>query len=217
MASYPAAEGRNLVLALVETIEANKGLLSAVDGAIGDGDHGINMAKGFQLVKERLGKDPCTVSGGLALIGKTLLTEIGGAMGPIYGTFFIQMSLQCADQSEIDAASFGRMLLAARSGIEELGGAKVGDKTMMDALAPAQESFQAAADHGARFSAALNEMADAADKGKESTRDLAAKLGRASRLGDRSKGVLDAGATSCCLLLQTFARVLGGGAVSSER
>src|SRR6202008_797882 len=92
--SYPAADGRPLVLALVETIETNRAYLSEVDGAMGDGDHGINMSKGFALTKARHADQTISVSDRLALIGKTLMTEIGGAMGPIYGTLFIQMSLQ---------------------------------------------------------------------------------------------------------------------------
>lgn len=206
--SYPAADGRPLVLALVETIETNRAHLSEVDGAIGDGDHGINMSKGFAIAKTRLGEQSISVSDGLALIGKTLMTEIGGAMGPIYGTFFIQMSLQAKNQPTIDAEVFGAMLAAARKAVEDLGGAKPGDKTIMDTLVPAQEKYQSAIGAGSEFVQALQQMADAAEQGKESTRDLVAKIGRASRLGERSRGTLDAGATSCALILQTFAKVL---------
>jgi len=206
--SYPATSGRPLVLGLVETIETNRVYLSEIDGAIGDGDHGINMSKGFALAKTRLAEQTISVSDGLALIGKTLMTEIGGAMGPIYGTFFIQMSLQAKNKPAIDAEGFGAMLAAARKGVEELGGAKPGDKTIMDTLVPAQEKYQAAIDTGSSFGQALQEMADAAENGKESTRNLVAKIGRASRLGERSRGTLDAGATSCALILQTFANVL---------
>jgi dihydroxyacetone kinase-like protein len=206
--SYPAAEGRPLILALVETIEANRAYLSEVDGAIGDGDHGINMSKGFIIAKTRLGEQSISVSDGLALIGKTLMTEIGGAMGPIYGTLFIQMSLQAKNKPAIDAEVFGTMLAAARKAVEDLGGAKPGDKTIMDTLVPAQEKYQGAIGAGTEFVQALEQMADAAEQGKESTRDLVAKIGRASRLGERSRGTLDAGATSCALILQTFAKVL---------
>jgi dihydroxyacetone kinase-like protein len=208
--SYPATSGRPLVLGLVETIESNRVYLSEIDGAIGDGDHGINMSKGFALAKTRLAEQTISVSDGLALIGKTLMTEIGGAMGPIYGTFFIKMSLQAKNKPVIDAEAFGGMLAAARKGVEELGGAKPGDKTIMDTLVPAQEKYQAAIGTGSSFGQALQEMADAAENGKESTRDLVAKIGRASRLGERSRGTLDAGATSCALILQTFANVLSG-------
>lgn len=207
---YPAAEGRPLLLALVETIESNRAYLSEVDGAIGDGDHGINMSKGFVLARTRLADQPTSVSDGLALIGKTLLTEIGGAMGPIYGTFFIQMSLQAKNKPNVDAQVFGAMLIAARKAVEDLGGAKPGDKTIMDTLVPAQEKYHQAIDAKASFPEALQQMADAAEQGKESTRNLVAKIGRASRLGERSRGTLDAGATSCALILGTFAKVLSG-------
>jgi dihydroxyacetone kinase-like protein len=209
MANYPNSEGRKLVLALVQVIEENKAYLSEIDGKIGDGDHGINMAKGFGLVKSRLGERDVSVSEGLALIGQTLLTEIGGSMGPLYGTFFLQMSLLAKDKPEIDEKAFGEMLQAARTGLEELGGAKVGDKTIMDVLIPAEAAYEAAAIRGASFPDSLAQMAAAAENGKESTRDLVAKIGRASRLGERSRGVLDAGATSGALILQTMATVFG--------
>lgn len=197
-----------MVLALIDTIEENKAFLSEVDGKIGDGDHGINMAKGFALIRSRLGDREVSFSEGLGLVGKTLMTEIGGAMGPIYGTFFVQMSLKSKDKPETDAALFGVMLKAAREALYELGGAKVGDKTIMDTLIPAQESYQAAVDSGASLPEALQQMVDAAEKGKESTVNLVAQIGRSSRLGERSRGVLDAGAASCALILQTFAKVL---------
>ena len=206
--TYPNNEGRPLVLALIETIEANKAYLSEIDGKIGDGDHGINMAKGFGLVRERLGDKAVSVSEGLGLIGRTLMTEIGGSMGPIYGTLFVQMSLKAKGKPETDAQLFGEMLRAARAGLEDLGGAKVGDKTIMDALIPAQEAYQAAVEKGASLPETLRQMAEAAEQGKESTRDLVAKIGRSARLGERSRGVLDAGATSGALILQTFAKTL---------
>jgi dihydroxyacetone kinase-like protein len=208
--SYPATEGRPLVLALVETVEANRAYLSEVDGAIGDGDHGINMSKGFVLARTRLGDQSISVSDGVALIGKTLMTEIGGAMGPIYGTFFIQMSLQAKNKADIDVHVFDAMLTSARKAVEDLGGAKPGDKTIMDTLVPAQQKYHEAISAGADFHQALQQMADAAEQGKESTRNLVAKIGRASRLGERSRGTLDAGATSCALILGTFAKVLTG-------
>jgi phosphoenolpyruvate---glycerone phosphotransferase subunit DhaL len=160
------------------------------------------------LIKDRLGDKEVSLSEGLGLIGKTLMTEIGGSMGPIYGTFFIQMSLKAKGRPETDAKLFGEMLKAARDGLEDLGGAKIGDKTLMDAVIPAQEAYQSAVDAGASLQEALKNMADAAEKGKDSTVDLVAKIGRSARLGERSRGVLDAGATSAALILQTFARVL---------
>jgi phosphoenolpyruvate---glycerone phosphotransferase subunit DhaL len=208
MANFANSQGRKVVLALVQTIVDNKAYLSEVDGKIGDGDHGINMAKGFNLIKDRLGDKEIPLSDGLGLIGKTLMTEIGGSMGPIYGTFFIQMSLKSKIKPETDAPLFGEMLKAARLALEDLGGAKVGDKTLMDAVIPAQEAYQAAVDGGASLPEALKKMVDAAEAGRDSTVDLVAKIGRSARLGERSRGVLDAGATSATLILQTFARVL---------
>ena len=160
---YSGAEGRRLVLTLVETSRA---FLSEVDGAIGDGDHGINMSKGFALAKARLGDQAISVADGLALIGKTLMTEIGGAMGPIYGTFFIQMSLHAKNQPAITAEVFGAMLAGARKGVEDLGGAKPGDKTIMDTLVPAQETYQSVLGAGSGFVEALQQMADAAERRK---------------------------------------------------
>jgi phosphoenolpyruvate---glycerone phosphotransferase subunit DhaL len=208
MANFPNSQGRKVVLALVQTIVDNKAYLSEVDGKIGDGDHGINMAKGFNLIKDRLGDKEISLSEGLGLIGKTLMTEIGGSMGPIYGTFFIQMSLKSKNKPETDAPLFGEMLKAARLALEDLGGAKVGDKTLMDVVIPAQEAYQAAVEGGALLPEALKKMADAAEAGRDSTVDLVAKIGRSARLGERSRGVLDAGATSATLILQTFARML---------
>ena len=155
MVSFSNSQGRKVVLAQVQTIVENKEHLSEVDGKIGDGDHGINMAKGFNLIKDRLGDKEVSLSEGLGLIGKTLMTEIGGSMGPLYGTFFIQMSLKSKDKPQTDARLFGEMLKAARDGLEDVGGAKIGDKTLMDAVIPAQEAYQAAVDAGASFQEAL--------------------------------------------------------------
>jgi len=208
MSNFSNLNGRPVVLALCDIIEENKTYLSKIDGAIGDGDHGINMAKGFRLVRERLVEKEISLSKGCGLIGQILMTEIGGSMGPIYGTFFIQMSLKSKDKTEIDTQLFAEMLKAARTGVEDIGGAKIGDKTMMDTLVPAEEAYQEAVNQGADLQTALTQMAAAAEAGKESTRELVAKLGRASRLGERSRGILDAGATSCALILQTFQKAL---------
>ena len=184
MANFSNSRGRQVVLALVQTIVENKAYLSEIDGKIGDGDHGINMAKGFNLIKDRLGDKEVSLSEGLGLIGKTLMTEIGGSMGPLYGTFFIQMSLKSKDKPETGARLFGEMLKAACGGLEDLGGAKVGDKTLMDAVIPAQAAYQAAVDAEASFQEALKKMSEAAEKGKDSTVDLVAKIGRSARLGE---------------------------------
>lgn len=201
-------DGSVIVLNLIKTIQDNKDYLSEVDGAIGDGDHGINMNKGFTLCKDRLGDSGVDLSTALKTLGRVLLMEIGGSMGPLYGTFFIEMSKVCKDKERIDKQVFEDMMRAAVSGIQKLGNAKVGDKTLMDTLIPGIEAYENALTQGKDFIGALNEMKIAAEAGKESTKDLVAKIGRASRLGERSKGVLDAGATSCNLILQSMANTI---------
>lgn len=204
MESFKSEQGRGIVLDLVKTIHDNAAYLSEIDGAIGDGDHGINMNKGFTLASERLGEQ-ADLSGGLHVLGDTLLTEIGGAMGPLYGTLFLEMADACEGKTNIDSQTFGKMLDAALSAVQDLGGAKVGDKTLMDTLVPACEAYSAALTNGDNFAKALQQMVAAAEKGKESTRDLVAQIGRASRLGERSRGHLDAGSTSCYLILKSLA------------
>ncbi|HEY5812642.1 MAG TPA: dihydroxyacetone kinase subunit DhaL [Terrimicrobiaceae bacterium] len=208
MSSYPTSDGRKLLLALIETVDKNGAYLSEIDGATGDGDHGINMTKGVRRTKEKLGEQNVTVPQGLDMLGQVLLAEIGGAMGPLYGSFFIDMGTAAGDAPAIDKEVFGKMLKAGAAAMQDLGGAKVGDKTMMDALVPAVLEYEKALAEGVGFSEALQRMADAAEKGKEATRDMIAKLGRASRLGERSRGILDAGSVSCSLILKTFADTL---------
>ncbi|MDR1283630.1 MAG: dihydroxyacetone kinase subunit L [Opitutaceae bacterium] len=203
--------GRDLLLALAGTIETNKTSLDEIDAATGDGDHGDNMAKGFQLAKTRLGDREPTVPEALALIGKTLLTDIGGSIGPIYGAFFIQMSLASRDKDLADPRTHAAMLSGALTGLSGSGNAKVGDKTIIDALAPAEAAYREAIAAGATIPDALARMSEAADRGRDSTKNLVARPGpgRAIRPGDHSRGVPDAGATSCALILKTLARAFG--------
>jgi dihydroxyacetone kinase-like protein len=206
MESFLNEDGLIIVFDLIETIRQNKEYLSEIDGAIGDGDHGINMNKGFAICKEKLGNSKNSLTGGLKILGKTLLTEIGGSMGPLYGTFFIEMAKACDGKERIDPQVFAVMLHSALTGIKALGNAKVGDKTLVDTLEPAVIAFDSALSRNKSFSEALDAMQMAGEQGKESTRDLIAKVGRASRLGESSRGVLDAGATSCYLLLASMSR-----------
>jgi dihydroxyacetone kinase-like protein len=205
MSSFKTTEGGSIVRSVIKTIQANREYLSEIDGLIGDGDHGINMNKGFTMTEERLGSDPnIPLAKALKTLGRVLLMEIGGSMGPLYGTFFIEMSKQCEGKEYIDAQTFANMLKSAIAGINSLGNAKVGDKTLMDTLIPAQQAFNLALEEGKPFIDALKDLKVAAEAGKDSTKDLVAKIGRASRLGERSRGVLDAGATSCNLILQSM-------------
>ena len=199
------ANGRDILLAMVKGIQDNKQYLGDVDGLIGDGDHGMNMNKGFTLYEEELGDKATSLTDGLYDLGNVLFNKIGGSMGPIYGTVLQAMSEKAEGQNAIDLTIFGEMLEAGLEGLYGIVGARPGDKTLVDTLYPACEAVKKAAAEGKDFAAALDEMKAAAEAGKDSTVDLVAKFGRASRLGERSRGVLDAGATSCCIILQAMA------------
>ena len=195
-----------VVLDLIAVINENRAYLSEIDGLIGDGDHGINMSKGFSQCGEALRAQPALpgLAEGLDTLAMTLLEGIGGSMGPLYGSFFMGLAETLSGKETLDAQLFGEALANGVAGVETVGSAKVGDKTLMDTLVPAREAFQAAVADGADFSSALAAMIDAAERGWHSTKDLQARIGRAARLGERSIGVLDAGATSCFLILKTL-------------
>jgi len=198
-------DGKVIVENLIVVIQENKSYLSDIDGLIGDGDHGVNMNKGFTMCGDRLKDMDASFSEALKTLGRVLLMEIGGSMGPLYGTFFNKMARRSKSEELIDKNVFGDMIKDAADGVAELGGAKVGDKTLMDVLIPASEAYSKALEEGKSFSDCLGDMSAAAETGWESTKDLVAKIGRASRLGERSRGVLDAGATSCNLMIQSMA------------
>ena len=199
------SNGRTILLSMVKAIQANKQYLSDVDGLIGDGDHGMNMNKGFTLYSEQLGNKETSFSDGLFDLGTVLLIKIGGSMGPIYGTIFMEMADKADDEEEITLNLFADMIEAALEGLYGIVDARPGDKTLVDTLYPALQALKTAVGEGKSFEQALDDMKEAAEKGKESTKDLVAKFGRAARLGERSRGVLDAGATSCCIILQAMA------------
>lgn len=203
MTAIQTANQARIVEELAEVIVANKAYLSEIDGKIGDGDHGINMAKGFGRAAERIHGKEMTLDAALLVLSDVLMSEIGGSMGPLYGLMFEDMAGALAGRDTLDAAAFSAMLNAGLEGVRGVGSAEVGDKTLMDTLVPAVGAFDATQDQG--FAAALQAMVAAAEAGRDSTLDLVARIGRASRLGERSRGVLDAGATSCCLILTTLA------------
>lgn len=205
MATANVSQSGDIVLSLCAAIQEAKAYLSEVDGAIGDGDHGINMAKGFTLAEDAIKAKPGSLPENFATLSKILMTKIGGSMGPLYGMFFRALGKACEGKEEIDAAVFAEMVNAARQSIGNVSPAKPGDKTLMDTLVPAVEAYNAALEAGKPFPEALADLKAAAEAGRDSTKDMVAKLGRASRLGERSRGVLDAGATSCCLILVTLA------------
>lgn len=205
MTTFPNAGAGDIVIHLAERIVENRAYLSEIDGKIGDGDHGVNMAKGFSMASARLNGTSATLSEALDTLGTVLMTEIGGSMGPLYGVMFTEFSEAIGDRDAIDPSTFSAMLHAGLTGIQSIGDAKVGDKTLIDTLVPAIEAFDAANAGGASFADALDALVQAADAGRDSTIDLVARIGRASRLGERSRGVLDAGATSCAIILREIA------------
>ncbi|MDR3375743.1 MAG: dihydroxyacetone kinase subunit DhaL [Ancalomicrobiaceae bacterium] len=205
MQHLPNRSSGDIVLAIAEKIIENRAYLSEIDGKIGDGDHGVNMAKGFGIAAERIRGKDLSLSAAFDLLGTVLMTEIGGSMGPLYGMMFTEFAEAIDDVAAIDAATFAKMLTAGLAGIQAIGSAKVGDKTLLDALVPAITAFEAAISAGRPFDQALDALVVAAEAGRDSTKDMVAKIGRASRLGARSVGVLDAGATSCALILRDLA------------
>ncbi len=204
-------DARRLVLRIITAIDENKAWLSEIDGAIGDGDHGINMAKGFSMVGASLDEQPDDLGGLLRYVGMTLLTHIGGAMGPIYGTFFMQMGRAVEGKKKLDAGDFSAMLSQALEGVMRRGSAEVGDKTLVDTLSAAKNGYERAVDEKKSFGEAIDAMILRAREGMESTKDLVAKKGRSSRLGERSKGTIDAGSASCYIILKSIGETVKEG------
>lgn len=207
--SVTQTEAAPILFDLVTVIVREQGRLSEIDGQTGDGDHGVNMGKGFRLAGEKLrAKGDFSFAEGLNILGDTLLSDIGGSMGPLYGTFFTDMAEVIDASDTIDAAHFSKMMQAGLAAVQGLGEAKPGDKTLVDVLVPAQTAFDAAQAEGRSFADSLAALGAASAAGLESTRDMVAKVGRASRLGERSRGTLDAGACSCDMILQAIAQGL---------
>lgn len=204
--SIELRQAGTIVLDLIAVINENRAYLSEIDGLIGDGDHGINMSKGFSQCREALLAKPELpgLAEGLDTLAMTLLEGIGGSMGPLYGSFFLGLAETLAGKERLDAPLFGEALANAVAGVETVGSAKVGDKTLIDTLVPARDAYLGALAQGVDFAAALTAMIAAAETGWQSTKALQARIGRAARLGERSVGVLDAGATSCFLLIRTL-------------
>ncbi|MGH3083126.1 MAG: dihydroxyacetone kinase subunit DhaL [Gaiellaceae bacterium] len=198
------------VLAWVEafssTVAENKEYLTQLDAAIGDADHGINMDRGMKGVQAKLdGLAGDDIGALLKTVGMTLVSTVGGAAGPLYGTLFLQMGVATAGKTELESEDWAAALEAAVQGVQMRGKAEPGDKTMVDALIPARDSFSAAVAEGASFEEALRRSAAASEEGMLATIPLVAKKGRASYLGERSAGHQDPGATSSQLLVKTAA------------
>jgi len=205
MSTFKNSEGAVIIDRMITAIQENKQSLSDIDGLIGDGDHGVNMNKGFSMCRTELDKAPGDLAYSALTLSKILIMKIGGSMGPLYGKMFRGFAKELEGKEEIDLQTMVSALEAMLSSVHSISTALPGDKTLVDALAPAVEAIKAAAKEGKEFEEALDEMKAAAIVGRDSTKDMVARLGRASRLGERSRGVLDAGASSCCLLLETLA------------
>ncbi|MEJ1930244.1 dihydroxyacetone kinase subunit DhaL [Nostoc sp. NIES-2111] len=191
------------------TIEENKDYLTELDAAIGDADHGINMDRGWKKVSTQL---PTLVDQDISSIFKTvsmtLISSIGGASGPLYGTWFLRASTAVAGKQELTEQDILGLLQAGLEGVLQRGKAQLGDKTMIDALAPALEKFGQAVGEGKNIPEALQQALAAAEQGMKETTPMLAKKGRASYLGERSIGHQDPGATSAYLMLQSLLAVV---------
>ena len=201
------SDGSWVVRNMVSAITAQREYLSEIDGAIGDGDHGINMSKGFALCGRRLDgiSDEVSFPKALEVLAYVLLDEMGGSMGPLYGALFLAVSTAISGHESLDKDLFLVAISDGTEAVQAIGNAQLGDKTLLDTLIPAREGYRAALVDGYSFDFCLKQMVLAAERGMLSTRDLRARVGRSARLGDRSIGVLDPGACSCFLILQSLA------------
>lgn len=202
-------EGSQIVDKIIATIQRNKEYLSEVDSHGGDGDHGINMNKGFTFARQELDELPSyTMSDGLKVISHVLVNKIGGSMGPLYGSFFRGLSVASRKSETITNELMLEMLKKAYKNLSDLTDAKVGDKSLIDVLAPTVETYEKTLNAGGSFNECLSQSLTAAQLGLEATKEIPAKIGRASRIGDRSIGFQDAGATSCYLIIEAMVNTI---------
>jgi len=193
---------RAWVGAAARAVEEQRDHLTQLDAAIGDADHGVNLARGFTAVLTALeAATPATPGAVLTLTGSTLISKVGGASGPLYGVAFRRAGKALGDAADVDLPTLAAALEAALAGVQQLGAAREGDKTMVDALAPATGAFSKAISEGASPADALSALAEAAQAGAEATISMQALKGRASYLGPRSVGHEDPGAASTALIL----------------
>ena len=196
---------RTWIRATARVIDEQRDHLTQLDAAIGDADHGINLSRGFTAVLDALeSAAPQTPGAILTLTGATLISKVGGASGPLYGVAFRRAGKSLGDTAEVDLPALGEALEAALAGVQQLGAAREGDKTMVDALAPAVRAFSKAVSEGASPAGALTALARAAGDGATATISMQALKGRASYLGPRSVGHEDPGAASAALILGTL-------------
>jgi len=194
-----------------QLVNENRTYLTELDSAIGDADHGANMDRGMTAVIAKLGEAPAEAVDDLfKRAGMTLVSTVGGASGPLYGTFFLRLGTSLGAVSEVSASALGTALRAGLEGVVQRGKAEAGDKTMYDALAPALDAFDGVVGSGGSAADAAHAAFEAAATGRDATGPLVARKGRASYLGERSADHLDPGATSTALLFQALDEALGG-------
>ena len=207
--SLDAAWARRWIELAAADVAEQRDYLVDLDRAIGDGDHGENMDRGFKAAVEALGQaEPASVAEVLKTVAKTLMSTVGGAAGPLYGTAFLRAS-KAAGDGELDGAGVAAVIAGALDGIQARGKATTGEKTMVDAWTPALEAAREAAESGSDGVAVLEAAATAAEAGAAATEPLRATKGRASYLGERSIGHLDPGAVSTSLILRAAVRAAG--------
>ena len=198
------------IRAFAGVISQNKDSLMDLDSAIGDADHGINMNRGMTAVLTKLdGAGSADIGALLKTVGMTLVSSVGGAGGPLYGTFFLRLGAAAAGKDELTDGDWVAMVAAGVEGVQSRGKAEPNDKTMVDALMPARDALASAVAAGEPFAEALRASAAAAEEGMKATIPLVARKGRASYLGERSAGHQDPGATSSWLLMRTAAETFG--------
>lgn len=193
---------------LAQVLREQRDYLTQLDSAIGDADHGINMERGFKAVVEKIQfQAEADIGSLLKLVGTTLVSTVGGASGPLYGTAFLRAGMALAGKCELDGAAYVALLEAAVGGVQARGKARAGEKTMLDALLPALASAQEARAAHQDIAEIARRASAAAEQGMLATIPLVATKGRASYLGERSAGHQDPGATSSWLMLRTLAEV----------
>ena len=195
---------------IAERIEDNKDFLTELDREIGDSDHGINMARGFSAVIEKLSPEDTDVGTVLKKAGMTLLSKVGGASGPLYGTAYMEAGKITAGKTELTPEDMKAVFEAAIAGIQKRGKAVKGEKTMLDAIIPASETFAKKIAEGADMVTALDAACQSAQEGVEYTKTIIATKGRASYLGERSIGHQDPGATSATITLEAIRDYMKG-------
>jgi len=199
---------KNTIMEISEQLDKNLDYLTELDAKIGDGDHGINMSNGFKKIKQKLSESEQDDIGQILITtGKVLLNEIGGAMGPLYGGAFVKAGTALKGKDSLGKEDIAAMFSAFLESVKSLGGAKVGDKTMVDTLQPFVDTLGEQV-KTKDLDEAFDKALASAKKGMESTKDMVSNIGRSSRLLERSKGHLDVGAVSSYIILETFSKNL---------